>query len=122
MDGRATPTIDTSSASRNIAAQSTSRVPHSRGVQRPSVVGVVSGEVMRETVHAHASNASAFNSDATNSILCYGAAMAAKKAEQVLVDQWRDILAVHARTLCELDRELHRHGLGASDFEVLDVL
>ena len=48
--------------------------------------------------------------------------MAAKKAEQVLVDQWRDILAVHARTLCELDRELHRHGLGASDFEVLDVL
>ncbi|QIY94179.1 MarR family winged helix-turn-helix transcriptional regulator [Streptomyces sp. S1D4-11] len=48
--------------------------------------------------------------------------MAVKKAEQVLVDQWRDILAVHARTLCELDRELHRHGLGASDFEVLDVL
>ncbi|MER5381842.1 MarR family transcriptional regulator [Streptomyces sp. NPDC002688] len=48
--------------------------------------------------------------------------MAAKNAEQGLVDQWRDILAVHARTLCELDRELHRHGLGASDFEVLDVL
>ncbi|AVH60333.1 MULTISPECIES: MarR family winged helix-turn-helix transcriptional regulator [Streptomyces] len=48
--------------------------------------------------------------------------MAAKKAEQGLVNQWRDILGVHARTLCELDRELHRHGLGASDFEVLDVL
>ncbi|MGH4035810.1 MarR family winged helix-turn-helix transcriptional regulator [Actinomycetota bacterium Odt1-20B] len=48
--------------------------------------------------------------------------MAAKTAEQSLVDQWRDILAVHARTLCELDRELHQHGLGASDFEVLDVL
>jgi DNA-binding MarR family transcriptional regulator len=48
--------------------------------------------------------------------------MAAKKAEPGLVDQWRDILAVHARTMCELDRELHRHGLGASDFEVLDVL
>ncbi|MEV0321165.1 MarR family winged helix-turn-helix transcriptional regulator [Streptomyces sp. NPDC050658] len=48
--------------------------------------------------------------------------MAAKKAEQELVDQWRDILAVHARTLCELDRALHEHGLGASDFEVLDVL
>ncbi|GAA5033904.1 MarR family winged helix-turn-helix transcriptional regulator [Streptomyces siamensis] len=48
--------------------------------------------------------------------------MAAKKAERGLVDQWRDILAVHARTLCELDRELHQHGLGASDFEVLDVL
>jgi DNA-binding MarR family transcriptional regulator len=48
--------------------------------------------------------------------------MAATKAERVLVDQWRDILAVHARTLCELDRALHQHGLGASDFEVLDVL
>lgn len=48
--------------------------------------------------------------------------MVAKKAEQALVDQWRDILALHARTQCELDRALHRHGLCASDFEVLDVL
>lgn len=48
--------------------------------------------------------------------------MAAKKAEQALVDQWRDILALHARTQCELDRVLHQHGLCASDFEVLDVL
>jgi DNA-binding MarR family transcriptional regulator len=48
--------------------------------------------------------------------------MVAKKAEQALVDQWRDILAVHARTQCELDRELHQHGLCGSDFEVLDVL
>ncbi|MET9732152.1 MarR family transcriptional regulator [Streptomyces sp. NPDC006458] len=48
--------------------------------------------------------------------------MAAKNAGQALVDQWRDILALHARTQCELDRELGRHGLCASDFEVLDVL
>ncbi|MFD6286960.1 MarR family winged helix-turn-helix transcriptional regulator [Streptomyces sp. NPDC060205] len=47
---------------------------------------------------------------------------AVENAEQGLVDRWRDILAVHARTLCELDRALHQHGLGASDFEVLDVL
>ena len=53
---------------------------------------------------------------------CYGAPMAAKKAGQALVDQWRDILALHARTQCELDRALHQHGLCASDFEVLDVL
>ncbi|MYW70476.1 MarR family transcriptional regulator [Streptomyces sp. SID8379] len=39
-----------------------------------------------------------------------------------LVERWRGILSLHARTLCELDRELHQHGLGASDFEVLDVL
>ncbi|MCL7425811.1 MarR family winged helix-turn-helix transcriptional regulator [Streptomyces sp. YS415] len=48
--------------------------------------------------------------------------MAAKKAEQALVDQWRDILTLHARTQCELDRALQQHGLCGSDFEVLDVL
>ncbi|GAA3291744.1 MarR family winged helix-turn-helix transcriptional regulator [Streptomyces cinereospinus] len=48
--------------------------------------------------------------------------MAAKKAEQALVEQWRDILALHARTQCEIDRALHQHHLCASDFEVLDVL
>ncbi|WP_055489386.1 MarR family winged helix-turn-helix transcriptional regulator [Streptomyces sp. TP-A0356] len=39
-----------------------------------------------------------------------------------LEEQWRDILAVHARTVCEIDRALHPYGLGASDFEVLDIL
>lgn len=48
--------------------------------------------------------------------------MAAKKAEQALVEQWRDILALHARTQCEIERALQQHGLCASDFEVLDVL
>jgi DNA-binding MarR family transcriptional regulator len=48
--------------------------------------------------------------------------MAAAKSEQALVEEWRDVLALHARTICELDRELHQHGLGASDFEVLDIL
>ncbi|MFE7930253.1 MarR family winged helix-turn-helix transcriptional regulator [Streptomyces sp. NPDC057456] len=52
--------------------------------------------------------------------------MAAKKGEaeveQALVEQWREMLALHARTQCELDRALHRHGLCGSDFEVLDVL
>ncbi|MGX1882908.1 MarR family winged helix-turn-helix transcriptional regulator [Streptomyces sp. NPDC055287] len=48
--------------------------------------------------------------------------MAAEKSERVLGEAWRDILALHASTLCELDRALHPHHLGASDFEVLDVL
>ncbi|MER5553699.1 MarR family transcriptional regulator [Streptomyces sp. NPDC002793] len=48
--------------------------------------------------------------------------MAVEKSEQALVDEWRELLALHARTLGELDRALARHGLGASDFEVLDVL
>jgi DNA-binding MarR family transcriptional regulator len=48
--------------------------------------------------------------------------MAVNAAEARLEEQWRDILSVHARTMCEVDRVLHPHGLGASDFEVLDVL
>ncbi|WP_432032216.1 MarR family winged helix-turn-helix transcriptional regulator [Streptomyces antibioticus] len=48
--------------------------------------------------------------------------MAAKTVGADLEDRWRDILSVHARTMCEIDRVLHPHGLGASDFEVLDVL
>ena len=39
-----------------------------------------------------------------------------------LEEAWRGILSVHARTMCEIDRALHPHGLGASDFEVLDIL
>ncbi|MFI2435453.1 MarR family winged helix-turn-helix transcriptional regulator [Streptomyces sp. NPDC018693] len=49
--------------------------------------------------------------------------MAATRGDQqALVRQWRDMLALHARTQCELDRALHQHGLCGSDFEVLDVL
>ncbi|MYS15231.1 MarR family transcriptional regulator [Streptomyces sp. SID4982] len=49
--------------------------------------------------------------------------MAVKTGEGTrLEERWRDILAVHARTMCEIDRALHPHGLGASDFEVLDLL
>lgn len=48
--------------------------------------------------------------------------MAVNAAGARLEEQWRDILAVHARTMCEIDRVLHPHGLGASDFEVLDIL
>ncbi|MFF3816688.1 MarR family winged helix-turn-helix transcriptional regulator [Streptomyces bluensis] len=48
--------------------------------------------------------------------------MAANTADAQLEERWRDILSVHARTMCEIDRALHPHGLGASDFEVLDIL
>jgi DNA-binding MarR family transcriptional regulator len=48
--------------------------------------------------------------------------MAVNAAGTRLEEQWRDILSVHARTMCEIDRALHPHGLGASDFEVLEVL
>ncbi|MER6470800.1 MarR family winged helix-turn-helix transcriptional regulator [Streptomyces collinus] len=48
--------------------------------------------------------------------------MVANMPERALVEQWRDILSLHARTQCALDRALHGHGLCASDFEVLDLL
>ncbi|MFI8949619.1 MarR family winged helix-turn-helix transcriptional regulator [Streptomyces sp. NPDC053750] len=48
--------------------------------------------------------------------------MAVKTAGVRLEERWREILSVHARTMCEIDRALHPHGLGASDFEVLDIL
>ncbi|MET9732108.1 MarR family transcriptional regulator [Streptomyces sp. NPDC006458] len=48
--------------------------------------------------------------------------MAVNTADARLEARWRDILSVHARTMCEIDRALHPHGLGASDFEVLDLL
>ncbi|MDH6219000.1 MarR family winged helix-turn-helix transcriptional regulator [Streptomyces pseudovenezuelae] len=48
--------------------------------------------------------------------------MAANTVDARLEERWRDILSVHARTMCEIDRVLHPHGLGASDFEVLDIL
>ena len=48
--------------------------------------------------------------------------MAVNTADAGLEERWRGILSVHARTMCEIDRALHPHGLGASDFEVLDIL
>ncbi|MFI9612863.1 MarR family winged helix-turn-helix transcriptional regulator [Streptomyces sp. NPDC052023] len=48
--------------------------------------------------------------------------MAANTVHTGLEQRWRDILSVHARTMWEIDRVLHPHGLGASDFEVLDIL
>ncbi len=38
-----------------------------------------------------------------------------------MVETWHYVLAKHAKAMCELERELgDRHGLGPSEFEVLD--
>lgn len=43
--------------------------------------------------------------------------------EQIeLVEAWRDILDRHARVICALERRLDEHGLGVSEFEVLERL
>lgn len=49
--------------------------------------------------------------------------MVADDAANPSVCEWREFLSLHARTWCALERELNeRHGLGASEFEVLDRL
>ena len=42
--------------------------------------------------------------------------------DDVLVDAWRDLLDHHARTHGALERALKAHGLGVSEFEVLERL
>ncbi|PZG27753.1 MarR family transcriptional regulator [Spongiactinospora gelatinilytica] len=42
-------------------------------------------------------------------------------SEEAIVAAWRQLLAQHASTWCALERELgEKHGLGPSEFEVLD--
>lgn len=45
-----------------------------------------------------------------------------QEGEERVVSAWRDLLAQHANLVSELDRALQPHGLGTSDFEVLDRL
>src|SRR5260370_22649193 len=50
MDGRATPTMETSRASRNRAPHKTTRMPQRRGFQRYSAAGAIVVAVMIATV------------------------------------------------------------------------
>jgi len=44
-------------------------------------------------------------------------------SEQALVESWRELADRHARVTCALERELQdEHGLGVSEFEVLERL
>ena len=42
--------------------------------------------------------------------------------ESRLVEVWRELLDRHARTTSALERSLHEHGLGVSEYEVLERL
>lgn len=47
----------------------------------------------------------------------------ARVNDRAVVGEWRDLLARHAATWCALEQELGtKHGLGPSDFEVLDYM
>src|SRR6476620_124951 len=54
---------------------------------------------------------------------CYNpGAVDHSKEDARLVDAWRDLLDRHARTTTALERSLHEHGLGVSEYEVLERL
>jgi DNA-binding MarR family transcriptional regulator len=49
--------------------------------------------------------------------------MSATREDPKLVGRWRELLDEHARVTCALEQALeHQHGLGVSEFEVLDRL
>ncbi|MFF4773047.1 MarR family winged helix-turn-helix transcriptional regulator [Microtetraspora fusca] len=49
--------------------------------------------------------------------------MTRHKTGNDVIDRWRELLLRHATVSCALERELgERHGLGVSEFEVLDRL
>ena len=51
------------------------------------------------------------------------AAVTTRVPDETLIDEWRNLLSRHSRTVCALDRELHEHhGIGMSEFEVLERL
>src|ERR687887_2404043 len=52
-----------------------------------------------------------------------GRNMSATREDPALLNEWRDLLDRHARVTCALEHALEeRHGLGISEFEVLDRL
>src|SRR3954454_22313761 len=51
------------------------------------------------------------------------ALVSATRDDPKLVDEWRSLLDRHARVTCALEHALEaEHGLGVSEFEVLDLL
>src|SRR3954470_10127313 len=75
-------------------------------------------------LHACASNACAEGVNALDAASCImRRAMAATHEDPKLVGRWRELLDQHARVTCALEQALeHQHGLGVSEFEVLDRL
>jgi DNA-binding MarR family transcriptional regulator len=48
--------------------------------------------------------------------------MTPSRKDTQLLDEWRELLERHARVNCALETALEEHGLGVSEFEVLDRL
>jgi DNA-binding MarR family transcriptional regulator len=61
--------------------------------------------------------------NASNADACYTGAALSTVKDTRLVGEWREILDRHARVSCALTQALeHQHGLGMSEFEVLERL
>ena len=54
--------------------------------------------------------------------MCYAVAMS-RRSDDELAREWHTLIGRYHRTTCVLDRELEAaHGIGSSDFEVLQLL
>src|ERR1700683_4361594 len=72
-------------------------------------------------MHVQALDANAINALAFKSIERYAAPVSLN--QDSVVTAWREMAACHAAACAALERELgERHGLGVSDFEVLERL
>jgi DNA-binding MarR family transcriptional regulator len=61
--------------------------------------------------------------NASDAGACYNCAALSQTQDKQLVTEWREILDRHARVSCALTHALeHQHGLGMSEFEVLERL
>src|SRR4051794_40336329 len=117
MEGSATPTIETSSPSRKTAPQTAKSRPHVAAVQ------VVFERCMAARIHASAYIAYAKDANAIDAAAWYNPHMPTTRDDPKLVGAWRELLDRHARAHCALERALSdEHGLGVSEFEVLDRL
>ena len=74
-------------------------------------------------MHAQALNASTINVLAFISAARYATRVNESQDSVAVVTAWREMAACHAAACAALERELgERHGLGVSDFEVLERL
>ena len=120
------PTIETSRASRKITPQSTisrrdeAPVP---GVCRCSGGGGWSRSSVALYAYALFSVACKCVCNICSDIAIMRAAMGASTTNETeLVESWHTVLAKHAQVSCALERALGEHGLGPSEYEVLERL
>src|SRR5689334_16634503 len=110
MEGRATPTIDTSRPSRKSTPHSRIRAPQVRASQRWLTCGEAGEEeAMPGIIHARAINVDTRIVFANVDPDRYTAPVSSTAADSgSLVAAWRQVMESHARVTCALEKALQR--------------